>query len=85
MKYEQVIDGEWWQIGDGRSNRRQRQVCCHCLLIHDWHFRVNPDGTISAMINVNTKATYAARRRHGILNVVKVLMDWWKEKNAKAS
>jgi hypothetical protein len=84
MKYEQVTDGEWWVIEYGESKRRMRQVCCECCLVHDWQFRVNPDGTISAKVTVNRKATNAARRRYGIENIVKVLTDWWSARNDKA-
>lgn len=84
MKYEQVTDGDWFIIEYGVSNRQLRQVCCHCLLVHDWRFRLNPDNTISAMIKVNSRATKAARKRYGIENIVKVLTDWWSARNDKA-
>lgn len=86
MRYEQVTDGQWFVIGYGLSDRQQRQVCCHCLLVHDWRFRLNPDNTISAMVVVNKRATAAARKRYGITNIVQVLLDWWaKRKESEAA
>ena len=62
MRYEQVIDGEWFKL----TERTMRQMCCDCHLVHEWQFRVNPDGTLSMRLCTDRQATRRARKRYNV-------------------
>ena len=64
-QYEQVYDGEWYDI----KMRGHKERCCDCGLVHHIDTRViMVDGKrgIQQKARRDTALTYAARRRAGI-------------------
>lgn len=59
MDYRQVIDGEWYEA----SWTGQRDMCCHCGLVHVTDFKVEK-GKLLFRVRQNKKATKEARKKY---------------------
>ena len=58
MRYTQVIDGEWYEA----SWTGQRDMCCHCGLVHITEFKVEK-GKLFFRAKQSERATKAARKQ----------------------
>lgn len=59
---QQIIEGEWT-----RWNRKDRWLCCDCLMVHEVEFRIEGDQEhIAVRMKVNRRSTSAYRRWQGI-------------------
>lgn len=61
MKYVQVFDKEWCYF-----LKTEKVACCDCGLIHTYNYR-SRKGFLQRQAVRETKATYARRKRLGIV------------------
>lgn len=58
MRYKQIIDNEW----NDASWTEQRDMCCHCGLVHITEFKVEK-GTLKYRTRQSERATKEARKK----------------------
>lgn len=59
MKYTQIFDNEWYEA----AWTGQRDMCCHCGLVHITDFKVEKDGKLFFRARQSQKATKEARKK----------------------
>ncbi len=57
----QIIDGKWYALGG-----YDRSICCDCGLVHRLDYKLEK-GRVFERVKVDSRATRAERKRHGII------------------